>query len=234
MLDVEPTTGSTPTVIDVLTFVAEYRALGGTVHLLYLPEWYWQEQGSPSLTALASRGIVLVSSDYTNYLDSNVGAGWQVYGGVRPTVWQYTDRLSFNGYTVDFNAFRGHYAGKQDAASVAACLEEFKSIVKTGSYPPPVNSAINPVQKLRATARYTQADLSWGPAPNADGYRVVLWQRRRLIPLRKRIDTFAVADTKLTLDNLKRGTEYEVTVLALPATPWAVTHPRATTSFRTL
>lgn len=41
MLDVEPTTGSNPTLADIIGFVSEYRALGGKVYLVYLPAWYW-------------------------------------------------------------------------------------------------------------------------------------------------------------------------------------------------
>src|SRR5262249_24583746 len=61
---------------------------------------------------------------------------WQPYGGMTPLVWQYTDRLQFNGMLLDFNAFRGSFAGKQDPASVTACLAEFKAFATTGAPPP--------------------------------------------------------------------------------------------------
>jgi hypothetical protein len=54
-----------------------------------------------------------------------------------PAIWQYTDALSFGGVTCDFSAFRGSYAGKQDPASVAATVAEFKLLVETGSITPP-------------------------------------------------------------------------------------------------
>jgi lysozyme len=137
MLDVEVTGTSTPTLADVTAFVDAYRGLGGIVHLTYLPHWYWQANlGSPSLAPLATRGLLLVSSSYTSYTDADSGIGWQPYGGMTPTVWQYTDSLVFNGIPVDFNAFRGSkYAGKQDPASIAAALAEFRSLVSTGSLP---------------------------------------------------------------------------------------------------
>jgi hypothetical protein len=134
MLDVEVTGTSTPSVADTTAFVDAYRKLGGIVHLTYLPHWYWQANlGSPSLAPLSTRGLLLVSSSYTTYTDADSGIGWQPYGGMTPIVWQYTDALVFNGIPVDFNAFRGSYAGKQDPASLAAALAEFRSLVSTGS-----------------------------------------------------------------------------------------------------
>jgi hypothetical protein len=99
MLDVELNSGN---LSDVIGFRDAYRALGGNLWGVYLPFWYWQQIGSPSLTGL---GCALVSSSYTTY--SSGGPGWLQYGGVFPTVWQYTDRQSFNGQSVDFNAYRG-------------------------------------------------------------------------------------------------------------------------------
>jgi len=137
MLDVEVTGTSTPTLADATAFVDAYRRLGGIVYLVYLPRWYWQANlGSPSLAPLSTRGLLLVSSSYSSYTDAGSGIGWQPYGGMTPIVWQYTDALVFNGIAVDFNAFRGSkYAGKQDPASVAAALAEFRSLVRTGSLP---------------------------------------------------------------------------------------------------
>src|SRR5262249_36503153 len=111
-------------------------------HLVYLPHWYWSRKtadrglGSPSLQPLIDRKMQLVSSAYVAYTDAAAGTGWQPYGGMTPLVWQYTDRLQFNGMLLDFNAFRGSFAGKQDPASVTACLAEFKAFATTGAPPP--------------------------------------------------------------------------------------------------
>lgn len=106
MLDVETAgDGSKATVQDCLDFTNELVTFGGRVRLAYLPHWYWQALGSPSLVPLAVAGIALVSSQYTTYSDT--GPGWASYGGVAPTVWQYTDAHSLNGFTVDYNAYRG-------------------------------------------------------------------------------------------------------------------------------
>jgi hypothetical protein len=235
MLDVEPEPGigSLPGLSDVLTFLDEYRKLGGIMHLVYLPHWYWQLLGSPSLAALVSRGLQLVSSAYTSYTDSSSGIGWQPYGGMTPVIWQYTDTLQFNGSTVDFNAFRGHYAGKQDRESVKACLAELESIARTGKLPAPPaphpfipKTARNPVHGLKAKPRTTQTDLTWDAAARATGYRVVLRKGLRRIVVREGTLTLG------TFTSLKPGTKYTATVMALPATLWGQLH-RSKVTFTT-
>lgn len=91
---------------DMLAFADQYHAVGGRVTLAYFPRWEQQAIGSPSLTGLTSRGIGLVSSNYTTYSDS--GPGWNAYGGVRPIIWQYTST------PLDTNAFKGTQAALAD------------------------------------------------------------------------------------------------------------------------
>lgn len=108
MLDVEwnTTTGGNATVATVLDFTRVYRKLGGTVHLVYLPEAYWRDVlGSPHLAPLTSQRLHIANARYTLYSDS--GPGWNPYGGIIPAVWQYADRQVLNGKPVDYNAFRG-------------------------------------------------------------------------------------------------------------------------------
>jgi len=146
MLDVETTTGSSPTLADVTAFIDAYRAHGGILYWLYLPNWYWQDWGSPALTSLIGRGMLLWSSNFTTYTDATTGAGWQPYGGMTPTVWQYSDSNSFGGASpVDFSAFQGSYPGLEDPTSVAATVAQFEALSLTGVItvaPPPV---VNPV-----------------------------------------------------------------------------------------
>jgi lysozyme len=168
LLDFEPYTkiSSYPVMGDAQAFVAAYRKLGGTVHFVYMPEWYWQQLDTPSLNPLAALGMQLWSSNYAGYTDDASGIGWQPYGGMSPAVWQYTDSLSFNGVPVDFSAFRGHYAGLQNDASVSLCLAEFKSLATTGAYThtpvvvPPANWAFGPVRNLVAKGGYTSVAIS--------------------------------------------------------------------------
>ncbi len=107
--------GSTPAIWDaevegatvprLVALTSAFRRLGGNPRLVYLPHWWWQDIGSPDLRPLAAAGLALVSSNYTTYSDT--GPGWASYGGMAPTIWQYTDQQPFNGQQVDFNAYRG-------------------------------------------------------------------------------------------------------------------------------
>lgn len=130
MVDVETETqtGSKPSLQQIIEFVTHFRSLGGIVHLNYLPEWYWSSiLGSPDLAPLKKLGLVLVSSDYSGY---GTHAGWAAYGGMAPTIWQYTSSASVHGVNVDFNAFLG--SGATDAPTL---LAELKAVVTTGRLP---------------------------------------------------------------------------------------------------
>jgi len=96
------------TVPRILAATAELKAAGGHAWGAYLPHWWWQGHiNSPDLRPLAAAGLVLVSSDYRT---TPPGTGWAAYGGVAPTVWQYTDKQVLNGVPCDFNRFDGTVA----------------------------------------------------------------------------------------------------------------------------
>ena len=120
MIDCEPTTDSAPQISDAVAFINEYRALGGTVYLLYLPHWYWQGNlGQASLSPVSDLGMLLVSSDYTGYSDT--GPGWDAYGGMTPAIWQYTSNATLNGVSnVDMNAYQGTLSDFQAQVSTGA------------------------------------------------------------------------------------------------------------------
>ncbi len=169
MLDMELEGGSLPHVADAVAFITRYRQLGGKCFLLYLPHWYWQQIGSPSLVPLTGLGMLLVSSQYTAYSDT--GPGWNAYGGMTPVVWQYTDKAAFNGHSVDFNAFKG-------------TLPEFISLVTTGKkapvqQPPPAPHPQFPVPvSLSQTVQPVPVHFGWEPGTPLSPhwrYQVVKW-----------------------------------------------------------
>ena len=103
MLDVERSSGGNASWADTKAFCLAYRALGGVLHLAYIPKWYWSGTWhSPSLLWLTANNIGLISSNYTTYSDS--GVGWSAYGGVKPSIWQFTST------PLDTNAFKGTQA----------------------------------------------------------------------------------------------------------------------------
>ncbi|MDQ0377956.1 glycoside hydrolase family 25 protein [Amycolatopsis thermophila] len=88
------------------------RRLGYVVPIIYLPKWYWQTWGSPSLVGLPP----LWSSRYP---DMQVGTlaeewadvpahYWDGYGGLGVAILQFTSSGRVAGYQpLDLNAFRG-------------------------------------------------------------------------------------------------------------------------------
>ncbi len=156
MLDFEPS-GTSPTVADAEAFIDRYRARGGIVYFLYLPQWYWVRLGSPSLRPFADRKMLLVSSHYGDgYTDANSGAGWQPYGGMTPTVWQFTSSKLFNGMAIDFNAYRG-------------TLTQFKALVSTGKLPADEHPTLS-LNDTGDAVRLLQQRLNvWGAKLAVDG-----------------------------------------------------------------
>jgi peptidoglycan hydrolase-like protein with peptidoglycan-binding domain len=155
------TLASAPQVSDIVDFINQYRALGGTTYLLYLPHWYWQgHMGQASLAPVTDLGMLLVSSDYTAYSDA--GPGWAPYGGMTPAIWQYTSSATLNGVkNVDMNAYQG-------------TLADFKAQVTTGAKKA-INASSNPTLSegdSGAAVETLQTRLNvWGanPALAVDG-----------------------------------------------------------------
>ena len=107
--DVEANSGSVSLTRDI---VKRLRAAGYRVPLLYLPRWYWQQIGSPSLAGLPP----LWSSRYP---DNKIGGikdeyrdvpphFWDGYGGLPVAVLQFTSSARVAGRApIDGNAYRG-------------------------------------------------------------------------------------------------------------------------------
>lgn len=107
--DVEANSGGVALTRDL---VAQLRAAGYRVPLLYLPRWYWQEIGSPSLAGLPP----LWSSRYPNNTVGLLASEWAEvpasywtgYGGLDVSLLQFTSSARIAGYQpLDASAFRG-------------------------------------------------------------------------------------------------------------------------------
>jgi GH25 family lysozyme M1 (1,4-beta-N-acetylmuramidase) len=107
--DVEANSGGVPLVRE---FVDRLRAAGYTVPISYIPRWYWQQIGSPSLAGLpplwSSRypdnAIGLLADEWSRVPASY----WGGYGGLDVAVLQFTSSARIAGHApLDANAFRG-------------------------------------------------------------------------------------------------------------------------------
>jgi len=96
----------------VREFVDRLRAAGYRVPLTYLPRWYWQQLGSPSLAGLPP----LWSSRYPDNVVGSLADEfadvpahyWNGYGGLDVAVLQFTSSVRIAGHQpIDANAFRG-------------------------------------------------------------------------------------------------------------------------------
>jgi lysozyme len=110
LVDVEADSGNAALTFDL---VARLRSAGYRVPLTYLPRWYWQQIGSPSLVGLPP----LWSSRYPNNVSGTLAAKWAEvpssywngYGGLSVEVLQFTSSGQLPGYSglLDLNAYRG-------------------------------------------------------------------------------------------------------------------------------
>lgn len=110
MLDFEANSGDIDNFWNV---VNAFNDAGVNIALSYIPNWYWQQIGSPDLSEVPG----LISSAYydegdyayNEYQDSggDNGPGWTPYGGCMPVIWQFTAAAVIDGKSVDANAFKG-------------------------------------------------------------------------------------------------------------------------------
>jgi hypothetical protein len=118
MLDAEAlaANGQTPllTITAIRTFLAACRRLGARVPLLYMPRWYWDRLGRPSLAGLpplwASSYVSVPSAPASVMYQSHAAASWDSYGPLGVEVLQFTDRAQVAGQLVDAD----HYLGTRE------------------------------------------------------------------------------------------------------------------------
>jgi hypothetical protein len=106
-----------PTWDDAVAVADAIRALGHKVPLLYTGNWYWSQQGRPTMSG---HGLDLVASNYgakpwptgspsSVYaaMGGDIGPGWTSYGGLIPVIWQFSCQTTWGNKQLDMNAYRG-------------------------------------------------------------------------------------------------------------------------------
>ena len=143
MLDAEPAGSYSPSLNQIVAYIDAAFAAGLKLRLVYLPQWYWEQIGSPSLSALADRGVSLISSAYPGGSGSpgsiypgDGAAGWQSYGGMTPLIYQFTNQASDGGQQLDYNAFRGTTAQLVTALGTTALEDDDMPAFATGVIAP--------------------------------------------------------------------------------------------------
>lgn len=107
LLDIEngaPTSGA-----EIKAVIDAFKAEGYAVDT-YLPPWYWSEIGEPDMSGWGIRN--LIASDYPSTASGYASVlypgddykGWDAYGGVTPTILQFTDAAIVGGQHVDADA----------------------------------------------------------------------------------------------------------------------------------
>jgi hypothetical protein len=111
MIDFEQNSGD---ITDYWALAQAFNAIGITVSVSYIPQWYWQQIGSPDLSrvpGLAASAYPISSAGYASVLyqegGGDSGEGWTPYGHGNPAIWQFSDCALIDGSTLDADAFRG-------------------------------------------------------------------------------------------------------------------------------
>lgn len=116
MVDLEPEGSSAPDLSHLFAFTQACVALGLRVELLYDPLWYWAKLGRPNLpssydliSSLYGRNNYAYASQLYSAAGGDKGSGWNAYGGVVPTFWQFGSDDRVDGYSrpIDVDAYRG-------------------------------------------------------------------------------------------------------------------------------
>jgi lysozyme len=110
-IDVEKGSGD---IDNVHAFYNECESMGCRIALLYLPQWYWKQIGSPAMQGLpplwSSRYPDMVLGTAMQNYQKVPHSYWDGYGGLDVAVLQFSSTSRVAGHTVDANAFNGTYA----------------------------------------------------------------------------------------------------------------------------
>lgn len=202
--DIEANSGGVALAKD---FVARLLAAGYKVPLTYLPRWYWQQIGSPSLVGLPS----LWSSRYPDNVADSLAKEyaavprtyWDGYGGLGVKLLQFTSSLRIPSYTglLDANAFLGTrnelavlFGGEEEEDM--SMYDKVKWTLTDGTVIEKTHSEI--------LAAWFEANFITERAPEHDGKRETMfeavWENRSRVEAAKKL----ISDFQVGLSNALR------------------------------
>ncbi|AST21418.1 MULTISPECIES: GH25 family lysozyme [Corynebacterium] len=157
-LDIEDGAGADPNFWRAVR--DEIEARGYRVILTYLPKWYWDQVGQPSLAGLpplwTSRYPDMIRG-YASEIYTRAGSkGWEGYGGLDVRIWQFTSTANVAGYGIDANAFRGSEAELVKLFTGKSNTKTFLEVLMSDT----VKSFINPGKTFPAPTALSLIDAS--------------------------------------------------------------------------
>lgn len=179
ILDVEANSGGIQLTRDLTSAV---RGAGYPVPFLYLPRWYWQQIGSPSLAGLP----LLWSSRYPDTVPGSIddewadvpATYWNGYGGLSVGVLQFTSsgRVAGYGGNLDLNAWpksRAELAAALGGETEMSLSDEYFEFVAPGETAVRRVKAIDAIANLYIERFYGSGTAPWaGPSGRSLDLRV--------------------------------------------------------------
>lgn len=192
MIDCEPSGSSKPTLAQANALRSELAKRSIRATILYFPNFWWTQEGRPSLKGWAVWQARYPSSKTgfgsTLYLNAggDKGSGWAAEGGVTPTIWQFASSAQVSGVagSVDVDAFRGTRA---ELAATGIFKDFAPHAVKKPKppvvAPPVVNKPVTPpvvtppvvvppkpvVSAVDTVIAIAKAEVGYHEGRNADG-----------------------------------------------------------------
>lgn len=183
ILDVEANSGGVALTREI---IRQLNAVGYRTPLLYIPRWYWQQIGSPSLAGLpplwSSRYPDMVVGTLADEWADVPASYWTGYGGLAVALLQFTSSARIAGYQpLDASAFRGTRAelaallGGQTMEEEMLDNEEhnwlgtsYGYLAKGGGDSPMEVGIVHAVAEMRGKVRNIEAKVNTVAAPQID------------------------------------------------------------------
>lgn len=205
VLDAEAIDGAgrpTLSISGIRTFLDHCRRNGARVPLLYLPKWYWERMGRPSLSGLP----MLWASSYPSKTVGNaatlyqaVGANrWAAYGNNPVAILQFAETGAVAGRSpIDLNAFHGT---RDQLQSILMGDDDMPSAADVWNYP--VADPYVAPDGTKAVPKSAADLLAWSATHAAYAKEQAVTARAEIAGLRLVVTELAGAVADIDADDL--------------------------------